>query len=423
MDYYTRQIVSFIVEVGKVSTNRTLYLNGEQKSANDKLTVEFYDKVNISLQYLDGDNNHIPDATVYLTGGGLEQDINLTENATKGIYYLLLDNGTEFGLTIDSYSIWAETDYYERQITPFIVEVEKEFSKWELFMDGINKTSDQAIELPIGSVLNISVKYIDECEVPIDGSEVNLTGEGLNDLSLVYNESIDMNNVFINTSEQLKVGVNLLTIIAREPYYQTQSIDLRITIRKISIQITENAQPSSSIEIRPGQSFNIRIALNNTDFGGQLTNANVTYSWQYGRGELSGPDENGYFTGSFGDLPEGAYTITIFASAGENYDIESFKITVSVVRPASEYQFLQTVVVGLAIGAVAIAAGFGGYFALYHFIFKYPRQIRTLHKFKRSLGKKKFPDISVKDRRTSFRERLSEEIGKAAEEIETQEFK
>jgi hypothetical protein len=117
----------------------------------------------------------------------------------------------------------------------------------------------------------------------------------------------------------------------------------------------------------------------------------------------------------------GTNTIKIYGNSSYHLSQE---ITIEIeVKGDEPYSIVESVLLGLLIGAVAIGTGFGGYFILYHRYLKYPKEIRTLHKFRKSLEKEKRPDISVPDRQASFREKMQTEFAETSKEFGKQGFK
>jgi hypothetical protein len=190
----------------------------------------------------------------------------------------------------------------------------------------------------------------------------------------------------------LKVGVNLLKLTCYKPNYNIQEINLRITISKISTVIsTESGE--SYIIAGLGQSINLRLTLNDTDFGGTIKGATMTYRWAYGQGNLTDSNNDGIYETDIEGVPIGTYIITITASGYENYDFESYKITLSVteeVRPEG-LTWLVYVLVGAIVGGV-------GAFSAYQLYFKYPPMVRKIRKLRKNIrkSKKTKPIITLK---------------------------
>jgi hypothetical protein len=436
-DNYEKKIEVIRVMISELSSSITLYLNGNVTNANDKITIGLYSQINITVQYQDEYNNHISNATVYVTGGGFGR-LDLDENETEERYTLIL-NATEIGQTIDSLSVYAKADNYNLQIIPFLIEITEEDSYWQLYLNNIDKSSDPALEFPIGTMLNISVNYTDQNGAHIENSNITLIGEGLSE-DIPYNSSIDLNVLLMNTTEQLTIGVNLFTIIAEGTNYQTQAIDLRLILRRINVDITPISH-NKTISITPRSSFTVSVALNNTDFGGFVKNATVTYSWAFGVGFLNDTNNDGIYNHTFGGIPQGTYQMRISGYAGDNYDIMTYEITISAITPEanilatyftlySNYlkaqqeseSFRRSLIISIIAGVVA-GAGLGGYLVLYRLYLRYPPAIRKLRKYRKSLKRKRAPDISTSSRKEIFRDTFKESFGKGYQPMGFKETK
>lgn len=77
----------------------------------------------------------------------------------------------------------------------------------------------------------------------------------------------------------------------------------------------------------------------------------------------------------------------------------------------------------LALVTSGIAIGLGTYLLLYYRIFRFPKQVRTIRKFKKSLNKKGLPNIDVDSRQASFMEKFKGQLGKTGGDIGPKGFK
>jgi hypothetical protein len=135
--------------------------------------------------------------------------------------------------------------------------------------------------------------------------------------------------------------------------------------------------------------------LIDSDFGGIITNANVTYRWAYGQGTLTDPEDDGIYIVELVNVPTGTYEITISASVGVDYDIEDYRITLNVVsETATDFTLL---FISLAGGLVALAIAF----TLYEVRFKYPPLVRKSRKVRKKISKgkktKSLKDLTSRD--------------------------
>jgi hypothetical protein len=137
----------------------------------------------------------------------------------------------------------------------------------------------------------------------------------------------------------------------------------------------------------------LRIVLDDTDFGGTIKGAIVTYRWAYGQGNLTDSDNDGIYEAVIDGVPIGTYLITITASGYENYDFESYEITLSVTEIAGPegLTWLVYVLIGVIVGVIVG-------FSAYQTRFKYPPMVRKIRKLRKKIrkGKKTKPIASLK---------------------------
>jgi hypothetical protein len=384
LNNYETQTIQFYIEVFELESEILLFIDSNPTNASDMIQVEVNQFLNITIFYKDNITKlNLPGAMVELIGRGNFSEISSQYN------YTIDTNDLEQGITI--LTVQAQLTNYKSQIIRFYINVIERNSSIQLYLNGEDKTFDPVIELPIGSSLNILVKFTD-----------NTTGFH------IYNAfvSIEGNSIFLNSTENigleqysfsinttlLKVGVNLLKLTAYKPNYKIQEINLRITINKISTIIsTESGEPY--IITGSGQNINLRIVLNDTDFGGTIKGAIVIYIWAYGQGNLTDSDNDGIYEANIEGVPIGTYIITITASGYENYDFESYTITISVTEEGGtgELTWLIYILVGVIVGVV-------GVFSAYQLHFKFPPMVRKVRKLRKKIrkGKKTKPIITAK---------------------------
>jgi len=372
---YKSQTIQFYVKVIERVTELHLFINSIQRNASDVIQVEVDQFLNITIFYNDNFTKlNLPGGIVELLGWGNFSEISSQYN------YTIDTNDLEQGITI--LTIQAKLTNYKSQTIQFYVKVIERSPSIQFFLNGEDKTSDPVIELPIGSILNITVKFADNITgFHIYNASIRIEGD-----SVLFNstENIGLEQYSFNINTTLlKVGVNLLKLTAYKPNYNIQDINLRITINKISTVISTESGESYLIT-GSGQSINLRITLNDTDFGGTIKGAIVTYRWAYGQGNLTDSDNDGIYEVDIEGVPIGTYIITITASGYENYDFESYKITLSVIEEGGPggLTWLVYVLIGVIVGVV-------GVFIAYQSHFKYPPMVRKVRKLRKKIRKGK----------------------------------
>ncbi|MGM0470140.1 MAG: hypothetical protein ACQERB_15175 [Promethearchaeati archaeon] len=401
---YETQSKLINVFITEVSSYLELEIDGNVVESNDILTVNVRDQLNITAFYKDINNNSINGANIYIQGSDFSED--LTEIPSLNQYYLNL-NATALGQGIDNLIVYAERTNYKPSSIPFVVEIIEVESKIEIFFDGVNKTIDPTTEVPIGTQINITVKYSDTLfNQYIKGATISLEG----DISGTFLEEQDLEQYYyiLNTSN-LDVGLRILELKALRNNFETQTKNIRIQVEKIPTQINFT-QGSSIINLRPGEYTTIAISLKNLVNNESILGASINYTWVFGSGVFEDENNDGIYTASIGGALDGSYTLIVNPSLNENYDFQSFDITITVSRSMAEVISVQ---VGSTL-AIISALLIGGYLLLYLTILKYPKQVRKVRKYRKSLKKENPPSIDIQNRKRGFIERYKTELSRTS---------
>ncbi|KKN21569.1 hypothetical protein LCGC14_0924010 [marine sediment metagenome] len=370
---YKSQAIQFYVKVVERETEIQLYVNSVQTNESDVVKIELNQFLNVTLIYKDNLTKlSIPGAIVQLIGWGNLSEINNQYNFT------IDTNDLDQRITI--LTVRAQLTNYKSQSIRFYVEVFERSSKIQLFLNSEDKTIDPVFELPIRSNLNVTLRFSDN----VSGFHIYNASVFLEGTSILLNLTEDlsfMQYTFNIDTTILNIGVNLMKITAYKPNFVIQDINLRITINKIGTEIS-TVSGDSYISINPGQIANLRIILNDTDFGGTIKGAIVTYTWAYGQGNLTDLNDDGIYEAVLENIPVGVYSITISASGVDDYNFGNYKITLSVNQPVTPSG--QTWLVYLLITAIV---GASGGFAAYQLHFKYPPLIRKIRKLRKKIKK------------------------------------
>ncbi|MHA2049741.1 MAG: hypothetical protein ACW986_09015 [Promethearchaeota archaeon] len=381
---YESKDYQFLVEVVERDTEIQLFINGDQKIDNSSTNFETNQDINVTVFYKDFvTNSSLVGATVELLGMG---ELNFTID----YYNITINTGNlEFG--INSLTIFAQLDNYQSKTIQFFIEVVEIYTNLQLLLNGVDRTLDPSIELPIGTTLNITSIYLtNQTGLPINNTVIQLIGEGIS-TTLTKHITLDQYSIILNSSN-LGLDLKLFSIIAQASDYQLQSINLRVVVDRIgTIIATESGE--SVLEASSGDDVTLKIVLNNTDFGGLIKGASVTYRWNFGQDELIDPDNDGVYEVILTDVVPGTYSITILAYAGETFNFESYEITLSVIGTLGPD--LTLLIIGLAAGALVL----GIVILLYQTHFKFPPTVRKIRKLRKKIRKeKKVKPIQIKDR-------------------------
>ncbi len=401
---YEPQSVLIRVQITELASSLKLLLNGNETSNNGKITVELDAVINVTITFSDQlTGKHLPNATVSLLPDRYFDETNEYYN------YSLKANTLAQEVTL--LTVFAEVVNYQPQTINFFIEVTKKSSQLQLFLDGIDKTSDPVYELPIKEFLNITVKFMDNESQHISNATIQLEGE-----SLTFNltEDAGLGQYYIPgglDTTILGIGTKLFTIIAYAPNYIIKTIGgIRITINKI-VGIISRADGGDQIEVDVGEDVLLKIILkdplNNT-----IKNANVTFTWAYGQGELEDLDNDGIYNVTLFNVREGVHEIKIYAVYGDDYIFQEYKITLIVSRPSvSPGPNLSWLISLLVYGFIGVILVVGTIFTLYIKRWRFPPLVRKIRALRKKVSKaKKTKPVIVNKREEIIKNNLQDSV-------------
>ncbi|MHA1747483.1 MAG: hypothetical protein ACTSYF_02425, partial [Promethearchaeota archaeon] len=399
---YESQSITIRIFITELDSQISLKINGTVIKPNDVYVVEVWQKLNLTVSYEDAFGTFLNNATVKVISN--EYSRFLTENPTSKHYTILLDAET-FGQGIDNFLIYANKSNYKPNSLPFIIEIIERQTFYEIYINGINKTSDPTIDTYVNSMINLTIKYYDIVGNHISNALISLSEDY--SANLTENLALKQYSILINSS-QLNIGVRLIKFTAYRPNYGVQSDIIRIQVKRIEglIEVTSGSQAITSL---PGKSITIKLILKDSISNKTIIGATVNYTWIFGKGTLLEPGNNGTYFLTLNNLMDGSYTIIITAYYNDNYSFKSFEITLTVTRP-SEEQWISIITLIISIIGAAII---GTYLFLYLYIFKYPKSVRHIRKYRRTLKRAKGPRMEIPDREKTIREAFRERIGKS----------
>ncbi len=411
-DNYTSSLAQTALIIKEKASEIQLFLDGNPTADNDKIEVQIYDIINVSVTFTDENSGaHLSKASganVKFTGGD-----NFTENAVLKHYNFTLSALLDLSEGITILTIIAEMPNYVSSSIQFLVEVNKQSTNLTMWFNSVDVTLDPSIELPIGSQLGLTVNFTDDNGIHISDADIKLEVGYTANLT----EGLNLYSVIIDTN-LLNLGVNIISFTAQKTNFDIQTENLRILIRRIRTKI-DTDDGEDTIEISPGESVTIKIEIDNLDFGGKIKGADVTYESKLGDGDLDEEDD-GIYEVTLEDVTEGTYTIEIFVfKEGGRYEFEDFEITLIVKRPAEENLLFLILLIVAMIVSVALA----GYLIAYQRILKYPKPVRKVRKYRRTLKKKNAPSVDIIGRDKAFKSVYSDFIstnlkkGKTSTEI------
>jgi len=398
---YEPQTILFIIQIIQIETELSLFVDGMDITSDPSINRYPNEILNITVSYdRSVPVSHIPGALVDINGSGVSKPLTGAFNN-----YSVLINTTILNQGANFLTIYARKNGYEPQTILLIIQIIQKETEMQIFLNGYNKTLDPVFNLVIGQKLNLTIKYTEQTGAFLSNATISLIGAGKS-WQLKINNTFQHYYIILNTTD-LGIGVKLFSIIAQKPNFESITKDLRITINRISAKI-RTLSGEAQIEAEIGDDILLQIILNDTIFGAEIPGAMVTYNWAYGQGELEGPDIDGTYEILLENVREGIHTITINAFAGDNYDFESYVITLvvtaSTVSPGPDWSWLVYVLVGAIAGLTVV-------FTLYQTHFKYPPMVRKIRKLKKKVKKaKKTKPILVNKRDEIINKELQNQI-------------
>jgi hypothetical protein len=393
------QSIPIRIFINELESNINLYINGTEKFDDELISVEVWQQLNLTVKYTDAQFNHLGSASVKVIIGSFVSDIPEVPLLEQ---YSILINATDIGQGIDYLSVIANITFYNPQSIRTILEVTERLTQLQIYLNSIERTSNPSLDIPIGTMLNITIKYQDTSGNFIDGADLSLSGDYSD--NLIENLSLEQYSLMINSSD-LDIGVKIITIAAEKFDFEYQTEDLRIVVRRFRSEIITVSGEDRFI-IRPGESIKLEVVLNNTDLNDLILGAEVKYSWPYGTGDLIDSNGDGVYEVTIENIPVGSFTILITAFAGDEYEIEGLSITVSAIIPEAELALSLT----LLFVAIGITIAVGIYIYLYRTIFRFPKKVRTIRKYRKTLNKEKAPSRHIDSLQESISEAYNEEL-------------
>ncbi len=382
---YQFQYISLTIELIERETYMKLYLNGTPTTSFEVIFGEF---IYITVEYRDNETDEFIDSSlVKLIGEGIS--LNLMKHPSLNQYIAII-NTEDLGIGIKSLTISAKKEKYEVSSMVLTISITYRGTYSILFLNEINKTLDKSIELPIGANLNITFKFMNtETEEFIDLALVQLVGA---DKTWNFTENTILKQyILIISSRELNIGINFLTIFARKTNYESSTVLLKITVRQIITNITTETG-EDIINIQAGDSIHLKITLKDLDFDRMITNATIKYIWDLGQGYIIDDNKDGIYELILNNIQAGTFTIYFtVVNVSADYLFETKVITITSI-PKQEDTFLITLLLGVSIvGIIALSS----YFVAYQRVLKFPLPVRKIHKFKKTLKKKKSPDVEI----------------------------
>ncbi|MHA1341191.1 MAG: hypothetical protein ACTSRZ_14410 [Promethearchaeota archaeon] len=372
---YIQQAIYFTITIELKPTELELYLNSQNKTLTRSIEVHIGDLVNISANYyMIPSKISITNAIVNISESTLGT-FSLIQN--NGIYQYLL-NSEDLGIGLFTISLFALKENYTQQSLTFTIKILPKETDYYLYLNNENKTIIPQIEIPINSIINISIDYfeVQNHQTLID-SILNITD--LESAPIIMPFKNGLYQYQFNTSI-LRLGTHFINIIAQKENYVQKAILISIHVTQIPTNIT-TASFNNTITVIKGKTFSLDIMLFDLTTNKLIKGADVSFTYKFGKGTLTDPDNDGHYTVNLTILEPDTYKIYITAYKGINYNFEPYEVIVSVIIPPEEGKipaWIILMLIGIIIAIISL-------FISYELYFKYPKDVRIIKKVKRAI--------------------------------------
>ncbi len=409
---YQSQTIDVRVLIDELESNIQFFVNGIPPPADEKYTVEIDEFIDITVNYTSVLGKFLSGANITLEGWN-----DFDENPSLKLYNLTIFAGDlDQGITV--LEIRANKTNYVNQEVKFYIEVIERKAYYEIYLNGKNETLNPFVSLKIGDYINITVKYFD-----------NITKSHISNGSIYFNfNSIDYilkeNQTYehyfiILDSFILNVGIKTLELNIRKNNYQGFNPDILIEVKKLQTDISTD-DDEEIYEINAGEDFTITIILKDLDNNLRISGAIVSYEWKHGDDDFD-DEGNGEYEAKLKNIPKGTYTITITVVESSNtYNFEEYEITLKALRTEEETLLWQL----LLVIAIIVGAALASYIVYYQKVLKYPKPVRKVRKYRKTLKRRKPPykGKNIIEREKAFKDLYKKRITQISSSFKEQKI-
>ncbi|MBD3349901.1 MAG: hypothetical protein GF364_00265 [Candidatus Lokiarchaeota archaeon] len=324
------------IEITQRNSQYTLYLEGQDKTAEKSVSLLYQEILDIDIDYYDSLNTStIIPAQVVLQGVGAG-DISIDYDT--GLYRVDLDT-TLLGVGVHSLVIKANSTFNNPKTILISVTVQSRTTDYSLFLNTFDRTLSKKIDVYALTKLNITVDYFDlGSGITINPATLRLQGAVPSDLYLSYENGLY--NYSLNM-DVLGIGTHSLTIVANASNYDQLSFQFEVTVktRPTDYELyldTEDKTLEKSIS-KPYQTT-LDVAVDFFDANtSQILGANIVLQGVPG-GDITLSYSGGYYQNTFdtGLLGIGIHELTISCSRSK-FVPKNFLLTLIVTERPTDY--------------------------------------------------------------------------------------
>ena len=333
--YYEDILIQLNIKVLEKDTDIELFLDEQDKTLDKAVQMIYGNDGNITITYQDIEELpavYIDSAVVQLEGLGAPRNLSQVSNR-----YTIIINTAELGLGNSFLTVIAQKENYTTQSIRFKIEVlERNSYIDKINLNGVEQTT---IELQWAENLNVAITYNDSSTGAfILGASVQLSGTGISENFI---ENADDYSLVINTN-QLKIGINFLTISAFKENFTLASRIVSISVTERATYIDEillnhlDRTENKTITITADELLNITFKYKDSTTNNPLTGAGASIQSSYYSDNMTENLLTNQYSIEFNSsvLGVGAKFLNIIASL-ENHSISSEVLTIFIVERGS----------------------------------------------------------------------------------------
>jgi len=346
-------------KIGFFDSNLTLVISLNDQSNLQVLDsdyyIEFHGNGSISFKFSDSGLVGIDSATVQLNIS--DSKYYYINNTGNGIYVINFNSSFLPSMGIYKLRINFTAALYEPQFYIYQFQIIEQSVNLTVLINSQEIEENELIRATFNDVIRISVKglaindqnYLSGANITWISEiyEANLTESA----NLWYNESIKC------SSSVVSLGINYVYIRFKLDSYATTTFDFNLLISQKTIEVIP-IDFDDSVDAEPGEDLTIEIQLKEAGSNINIDFAIVSYSWEYGVGDLDDKG-NGIYELELelpDDIEEDDYKVTlIISTVGSVYKATEYSFIVDVELEEEEgLNLIFWIIIAVLLGVISI---------------------------------------------------------------------
>ncbi len=349
-------------KIGYFDSNLTLEINlGEATNLQvieSDYFIEFHGNGTIRLKFTKSDGKTGIDGANIEISNITNPNHYYVNNTGEGIYLIEFNSSFISKLGIYKMRINFTATEYEPQFYIYQFQIIEQSVNLTVLINSQEIEENELIRASYNDIIRISVKglaindqnYLSGANITWISEKyaVNLTESA----NLWYNESITC------SSSVVSLGINYVYIIFKLDSYATTTFDFQLLISQKTIEVI-SIDFDDKVDAEPGEDLTIEIQLKEAGSNTNIDGAIVSYSWEYGVGDLNDKG-NGIYELELelpADIEEDDYKVTlIISTAGSVYKATEYSFIVDVALEEEEegLNLIFWIIIAVLLGVISI---------------------------------------------------------------------